>query len=79
MDKGNVKKISELKAGDRGVIKKMLVEDPLGLRLQELGVLPGTEIEVVRHAPLGGSIEIRCKGGLLLLGDEEASMIEINI
>ena len=31
------------------------------LRLVELGLTPGTEVEVVRRAPLGGPLQIRVR------------------
>ena len=46
-------------------------------RLLEMGILPGTPIEVIRSAPLGFPIEIKVRGYLLTLREDEAQCIEI--
>lgn len=46
-------------------------------RLLEMGLLPGTSIEIIRSAPLGFPIEIKVRGYLLTLRKEEAQCIEI--
>lgn len=46
-------------------------------RLLEMGLLPGTSIEVVRSAPLGFPIEIKVKGYMLTLRKSEAQCIEV--
>ena len=43
----------------------------------ELGLLPGTAVEVVRVAPLGDPIELSVRGCLLSIRREEAARIEI--
>ena len=53
------------------------VEGSRAQRLLEMGLLPGTTVEVIRSAPLGFPIEIRVRGYLLTLRKEEAECIEI--
>lgn len=48
------------------------------LRLMEMGILPGTTLQLVRKAPLGFPIEIKVRGYLLSLRESEASSIEID-
>jgi ferrous iron transport protein A len=43
----------------------------------ELGIVPGTEIEVVRRAPLGDPIELRLRRVHLALRREEAAFIHV--
>jgi len=49
----------------------------LRLRLFELGLLPGTEVTVVRVAPLGDPIEIRLRGYALSLRRTEARAVRV--
>ena len=42
-------------------------------QLQRLGLVPGTELTVVRRAPLGDPIEIRVRGYSLALRPSEAN------
>ena len=43
----------------------------------ELGLLPGTSIEVVRVAPLGDPIELRLRNYSLCLRRSEATNIDV--
>ena len=43
----------------------------------EMGLLPGTRIEMVRRAPLGDPIEIRLRGYLLSVNSSEASDVQL--
>lgn len=53
------------------------VKGPNATRLLEMGLLPGTSLEIIRSAPLGFPIEIKVRGYLLTLRKEEAKCIEI--
>ena len=45
--------LDQLAAGERGVIASVDCPPSIARRLMELGVLPGTAVEVIRRAPLG--------------------------
>jgi len=47
------------------------------LRLMELGFLPGTTVEVLRHAPLGGVLEVLVRRCRIALRSEQARAIEV--
>lgn len=53
------------------------IKGPQSGRLLEMGLTPGTKIQVVRAAPLGFPIEIKVRGYLLTLRKSEASCLEI--
>ena len=46
-------------------------------RLMELGLLVGTEVELVRFAPMGDPVEIRVRGYNLTLRRQEAELIYV--
>ena len=46
-------------------------------RLMELGLLPGTQLQVLRHAPLGAVIELDVRGSCLGLRTSQAREIEV--
>ncbi len=48
-------------------------------RLMELGLLAGTEIELVRFAPLGDPVEIKVRGYNLTLRKHEAEQIIVRV
>ena len=68
--------LRDLKPGERGVVVGWAGSAP-PIRLLEMGVMQGTEIEVVRLAPLGDPIEIKLRGYRLSLRKQEAEQIEI--
>ena len=71
-------KLSELKAGERGQVTAVASEPVIRRRLMDLGLVRGTELEVLRFAPLGDPIEISCKGLLLTLRRNEAEGIAVD-
>ncbi|WP_234570857.1 FeoA family protein [Rhodohalobacter sp. 614A] len=70
-----MKKLSDLK--NAGVTTIRNVKGPEMLRLLEMGLTPGSKVEVVRAAPLGFPIEVKIRGYLLSLRKSEAECIEI--
>lgn len=69
--------LDQLHAGERAVIASVDCPPPIARRLMELGVLPGTEVEVIRRAPLGDPLEIALRGVRLSLRKSEARHIDV--
>ena len=67
--------LSELKPKERGTIVKVGGGGPVHRRILDMGVVPGTEVEVVRVAPLGDPVELLIRGYHLSLRKEEAREI----
>lgn len=67
----------DLKAGDCAVIRAHKGEEALSLRLQELGLLPGALLEILRFTSGRSLVEIKVRGTRLALRHEEASLIEV--
>ena len=53
------------------------VSDDAPPRVLEMGVLPGTRVEVVRLAPLGDPMEVRVRGYHLSLRLSEAAAVTV--
>lgn len=53
------------------------VTGDLAPRLLKMVIVPGSEVEIIRTAPLGFPMEIKIGGYSLSLREEEASCIEI--
>jgi len=49
----------------------------LPARLLEMGLVPGTTVEVIRLAPLGDPMELKVRGFLLSVGKAEAAHVEV--
>lgn len=68
--------LDALRAGDRAVVDGFTSDAPPG-RLLEMGLVPGTTVEVVRLAPLGDPMDLRVRGFHLSVRKQEASHVRI--
>ena len=71
------KLLSELKTKSKARILRVRGSGIIKRRIMDMGVIPGTELEVERIAPLGDPIEVKVRGYHLSLRKEEASNIEV--
>ena len=69
--------LDQLAIGDSAVVHRVNCAPRVGCRLMEMGLLPGTRIEMVRRAPFGDPFEIRLRGYLLSLRRSEASGVAL--
>ena len=72
------RKLAELEPGTRAVVRKISGEPELLHRLMELGFVPGTQITLVRRAPMGDPIELRLRGTHFSIRTSEASRIDVD-
>jgi ferrous iron transport protein A len=73
------KQLSQLKPSVKGTIKLIKSSGALKRKLLDMGVIPGSELEVIRVAPLGDPVEVRVKGYNLSLRKEEAKQVTIEV
>ena len=69
--------LAQVKIGDRAQVAQVSGSDDLAVRLMEMGLTPGVDVEVIGVAPLGDPIEIAVRGYRLSLRRSEASRVEI--
>ena len=67
--------LDSLQAGQTGTVRRILSQARVRRRLVEMGVLPGTDIEVEGYAPLGDPMRVKVRGYRLSLRREEAAAI----
>ncbi len=72
-----MRKLSELAPGDRGRVMKVAGDADAARRLMEMGLMRGSDVEVLRLAPLGDPLEVRVRGFMLTLRRAEAEHIEV--
>lgn len=70
--------LNRLQAGMSGVVTKVGGEGALRLHFLDMGIIPGTKINVYKIAPLGDPMEVHLRGYSLTLRKEDAANIEIN-
>lgn len=68
-------RLSSLPPGCAGTVTAVEVAPEHRGRLLEMGLLPGTRIEVIRYAPLGDPVEIKVRGYNLSLRKHEAEQV----
>jgi ferrous iron transport protein A len=67
--------LTTLRAGQRGVVLEIKLTPEDKGRLQELGLVSGTPLEVVRFALLDDPVEIKLRGYNLSLRRHEAEQV----
>ncbi len=70
------KRLISLPQGIKGVIKTFS-DESAGSKLVSVGILPGSLVELVRRAPLGGGWYVKIDGQTFALRLEEATCIVI--
>jgi ferrous iron transport protein A len=78
LDYGYRMNLGDVPAGSTAAVTQVGGDRAFRRRLMELGLLPGTRVEVVRIAPLGDPIELQVRGCLLSIRREEASRIAVS-
>lgn len=68
---------NDLRPGEKGKVIRIKSKGSLKKRLLDMGIVPGTEIQLEKVAPLGDPIDILIKGYHLSLRKEEAKEILI--
>ncbi len=70
-------RLDQLGPGDRCVIRGIDGDPGIVRRLMELGLVPGTPVELVRVAPLGDPCELVVRGTHLSLRRSEAGHVHV--
>ena len=73
--------LEKLEIGQKGTIISLTGKGPIKQRMMDMGLVPGSEVEIIRVAPLGDPIEINLKGYNLSLRRNEAKnvMVEVKV
>ncbi|ULQ60747.1 ferrous iron transport protein A [Brucepastera parasyntrophica] len=69
--------LKDVKSGETVTIKKLSGTGAVRRRIMDMGLTKGTEVTVVKVAPLGDPIEITVRGYELSIRKSEAENIEI--
>ncbi len=69
--------LGRLPVGAVAIVRHVRCARAVARRLLEMGLLPGTEVRVVRVAPLGDPIELALRGYALSIRRAEALGIEV--
>lgn len=70
-------KLSSLTAGAEARVASVRDAGLISRRLQEMGVVPGVSVRIVKTAPFGDPFEVRLLGYSLAMRRSEADLIEV--
>lgn len=70
-------RLADLRVGERARILRVLGNDEIALRLLEMGLTPGADVELLGTAPLGDPLEFEVRGYHLSIRKSEAHRVEI--
>jgi Fe2+ transport system protein FeoA len=71
--------LHELAPGESARIKRVQGKGAVRRRLLDMGLVPGTEIAVIKAAPLGDPVEYLVRGYRLLLRKSEAKLVAVTL
>ena len=62
-----------------GKIKSIKVGGELGMRIRDMGLVPGVNIKIMGRAPLKDPVALRVRGCTITLRNNEADFIQVEI
>lgn len=65
--------------GQKGLIAKVKAQGELGRRIRDMGLVPGTPIQIQGRAPLKDPVAIRTRNFTLTLRNNEADFIHVEV
>lgn len=68
-----------MKENQKGVILRIRATGELGRRIRDMGLTPGTPIEIQGRAPLKDPVAIKVRNFRLTLRNNEADFIDVEI
>lgn len=78
-DTAKISSLKDLKPGNKCRVVKINSQGDVKKRLLDMGITPGSLIELERIAPLGDPIDIKIRGYHLSIRKDEAEMIEVEV
>ncbi len=71
--------LRQMAVGQTGTISRVKGGGVLGVRIREMGLLPGADIQIVGRAPLNDPVHIKLYGSDLTLRNNEADHIFVDV
>ena len=71
--------LAQTRIGQVVTVEHVAGEGSFRRRLMELGLVPGTRVEVVGVAPLGDPLELLVRGGSISIRRAEAEGVSVNL
>jgi ferrous iron transport protein A len=72
-------RMREMAENQSGIIRKVSASGEMGLRVREMGLVPGTPIQIAGRAPLKDPVAVRIRDFILTLRNNEADHILVEV
>jgi len=77
MNAASIMGLRQLQVNQRATVERVEATGELGRRIRDIGLVPGTVLEVIGRAPLKDPVALRIKGFTLTLRNQEADHIMV--
>ena len=67
--------LTALREGERARVAALLTEGGMRRRMQDIGLIEGTEVECVQRSPAGDPVAYRIRGALIALRAEDSARV----
>lgn len=71
------KNLRELLKGEKGIVTGLTSEKTMKMRLRDIGLVEGTEVECLGKSPLGDPAAFLIRGAVIALRGEDACHVKI--
>jgi ferrous iron transport protein A len=74
----NISSLKDLNQGQKARVKSLLSTGSIRRRLQDIGLIEGTEVECLQKSPAGDPVAYLIRGAVIALRSEDSSNILVN-
>lgn len=71
--------LRQMSVGQKGIVAKVTAQGELGRRLRDMGLVPGTPLQIRGRAPLHDPVAIRLRDFILTLRNNEADYVAVEV
>lgn len=72
-------RLTELKPGQVAIVRTVEAARDTRGRLMDLGIIPGSEVQLVRHLPLSQGLQVVVRRARLVLRNSLAAQIDVQV
>ena len=69
--------LSDMKVGDKGIVKKIDASENIKRRLLDIGLINGTTIECVLKSPFNDPVAYLIRGAIIAIRKNDCNKIEV--
>jgi ferrous iron transport protein A len=71
--------LRQMSVGQKGTVAKVTAQGELGRRIRDMGLVPGTPLQIQGRAPLKDPVAIRLRDFTLTLRNNEADYVSVEV